>query len=1493
MNSATFIPVSSDLLQAAAVAAQRCSSATARERVLVSQTAALAIRNHLHQSFGVGVRDGRSASVYYLELLDVCDFEVNGWSIEVRTVISVDRPALHVPTMPLMVGVFSDFYLCAQIDKNLSGIEILGFAARSELAKAELSTNGLFAVLPVEDLRPFTQLPAALSSENPDDPGEKRVIEEWQLRADRIICGIGEVLAAEMVFGPDQIRRIAAGVRDDMWRVFGETLPMTGLEPLFARLFRRFGIDPPVPAPPVNEVAFQNRVEDEERLAQTEARAAFFLNDLNVGERVSLYRYLLTDPDAMEEHRRLRRAFDLATDGNHQSSLHRRARARVVREKRAAATQFEPPRRAAGPEDDFNGIKAATHQPPRPGMSVPQAETPTFAPDFSTPCEVVRIVAEVERLRYGYLFNPTFATEISLVDPLPHQRLAVYEHMLNQPRLRFLLADDAGAGKTIMTGLYIREMLARRLIRRVLIVPPAGLLGNWESEMHSLFSLPFRVVTGAEATSGNPFVDSEGEPGQGSSSNLLIVSVDTLAGKKMFSRLQETGVEPYDLVVFDEAHKLSADRDQDFSDHKTDRYLLAEALGGAGSGDERWHLDWSCRHILLLTATPHMGKDYPYYCLWRLLEPEALSTIEAFNAYPADARRRHFIRRSKEEMVRFDGSPIYPPRTSDTLSYDLAQGDVSEQKLYDETTSYIRTYYNRARILNRSAARLAMSVFQRRLASSTYALLRSFERRLENLNQMIEAIQSGRITGDQLEARLRRKLGNVRDVLDQETAEEEGYEDGREEHEVEEDKAMFGVATVVLADLEIERRQVQELLGLARRVDALGQESKFDRLREVLSDPNYRNEKIIIFTEHRDTLEFLVRRLEGIGFTGHVAQIHGGMDYLERGEQVELFRKASSDGGARYLVATDAAGEGINLQFCRLMINYDIPWNPARLEQRMGRIHRYKQQQEVIILNLVAGKTREGSVLQTLLNKLETIRKELRSDKVFDVIGRVFEGVSIKDYMEQVIADDNPGEVERRIEGQIEGRLTKEQVEALQERERRLYGDGGDIRRELPRLKIDLETEHYRKLLPGHMHHLIEQAAPLVNLSIIGDLDGLFSLHVPRPGAPSAMDALGPFLETYQSELRERFTVHRPKTQDDAIFLHPGEVVFDRLCAYISSRFADDALKGCVFVDPAASQPYLLHLALMAVRREADPAIKDLAREQILEYRLIGIKQEQSGAIVECPVEHLMLLKDGQGIPMSSLGLAANARAALESVRAFAFDNIARRMAADKRQAVIETLPEREDFVRRGYDYQDAGLAAARTDLRKRADTGDARAKAELTKIKDRQRRLAARREEALAVLRREPELIVPAEAMFIAHALVVPFDESEDRKQRDARIEAIAVREAIAFEEAAGATVIDVSTPAAAVAVGLIEHPGFDLLSRRPLSEERAIEVKGRAGVGEVELTENEWVRACNLRERYWLYVVYDCASPQPRLHRIQDPFGKLIVRAKGGVVIGEQEIA
>ena len=574
-------------------------------------------------------------------------------------------------------------------------------------------------------------------------------------------------------------------------------------------------------------------------------------------------------------------------------------------------------------------------------VGFPKGDQPRLV-DFMGDGLAVRAMVEGERLAYGHLANPAFATEVSKIDPLPHQRIAVYEHMLKQPRLRFLLADDAGAGKTIMTGLYIREMLSRRLIQRILIVPPAGLVGNWQNELRELFGMEFAVVTGSDLSSWNANAFAIGP-----NADRVICSVDTLSRERAFLRLTEDGVLPYDLVVFDEAHKLSARQDADLTVRRSGRYELAEALAGVPNRKPEWNLGWSARHLLLLTATPHMGKDYPFFALWKLLDPQTFSTIDAFQAMPRESRERFFIRRTKEEMVTFDGQPLYPKRTADTFSYDLTQGPVSEQALYDQTTEYLRHIYNRAKLLNKTAAQLALGVFQRRMASSTYALLRSLERRLQKLDDVIDDVIAGKIDLLKL-ARQAAQLSEDDDPFDAHTADEEAGGEGEEANERSEDAILGSFVATTIADLEIEKEYVSNLLTLARKVQDLGHESKFERLRGIIEDKRFRNEKLLVFTEHRDTLTYLKSRLDGLGYTGQVASIHGGMNYLVRGDQVAFFKKPIEEGGARIMVCTDAAGEGINLQFCWVMANYDVPWNPARLEQRMGRIHRYGQKRSEV-----------------------------------------------------------------------------------------------------------------------------------------------------------------------------------------------------------------------------------------------------------------------------------------------------------------------------------------------------------------------------------------------------------------------------------------------------------------------------------------------------------------------------------------------------------------
>lgn len=551
----------------------------------------------------------------------------------------------------------------------------------------------------------------------------------------------------------------------------------------------------------------------------------------------------------------------------------------------------------------------------------------------------------------------------------------------------------------------------------------------------------------------------------------------------------------------------------------------------------------------------------------------------------------------------------------------------------------------------------------------------------------------------------------------------------------------------------------------------------------------------------------------------------------------------------------------------------------------MGRIHRYGQKHDpVIILNLVAPTTREGKVLKVLLDKLESIRKELQSDKVYDCIGRMFEGVSIKRYMEMAVTEDAD-----TVARELDGKLTKEQVLALAARERKLYGTGGDVARDLPRLRKSLERELYFRLLPGYVRQYVRQAAALAGLAIEGDMGDLFSF---RPVRPGALDPLLPVLQLYPENSWDNLSVVRPLDRKDAIWLHPGEPVFERFRSMVSERLGEEGRRGAIFIDPGADKPYLFHLALLSIVRRADPDIPELAKEELLECRLVGVRQYEGSEIALCPVEQLLLLKGGQGLPAGAQRLAAMAGDQKDLARAFLAERMARELSLERKKRHLESLPERESFIQRGFAYEQVELAAARAKHAEKARSGKQKSMEALEEVKRQQKLLASRLETALAVLRREPELITPGQITFVAHALVVPSSDSVDVEQHETNVEEIAMKVARAFEEAAGATVHDVHTPEMARIAGLPDNPGFDLLSLRPGNERRAIEVKGRAVTGEVEVSANEWAKACNMGPAYWLYVVYDCASPMPRLVRVQDPFNSLLAKAKGSMLVAPRQI-
>ena len=640
------------------------------------------------------------------------------------------------------------------------------------------------------------------------------------------------------------------------------------------------------------------------------------------------------------------------------------------------------------------------------------------------------------------------------------------------------------------------------------------------------------------------------------------------------------------------------------------------------------------------------------------------------------------------------------------------------------------------------------------------------------------------------------------------------------------------------------------------------------------------------------------------------------------------------------------------------MVNYDVPWNPARLEQRMGRIHRYGQQRDVRIVNLIAGGTHEGRVLKVLLEKLEAIRRELRSDKVFDVIGQLFENASLREYMIEALT----AEGERRVLERVGSTLTGERVRGIGERERRIYGappGSGEVAERLDGLRDDMERERYLQLLPGYVRRFVEKAAGLLDLEIRGDLDGFFCFVPRRAGA---LDPLLPALESYPAAARERLCVRRPEAvqgptthpypkaaqgsaarpysevgqgpaaQPDTpcIWLHPGEPVFEALSHRTLTAFGRDALRGAIFTDPRADAPYFFHLAVVSVEREPEsgpdePGTPDLFgaeatvrtgmdaanrigadaesragsakpvrpsgsagphHRQTIEHRLLGLRHGEDGVPAECPVEHLLLLHGAPDVPPGAVPLAGRGDVMRAEAAGFAERQVLDRLVAEHRDTVRAELPERRRRTVIGFDLHAADLAARRAKLSGRragAERAGAKADDALDEIKRDQRLLSAGKERALARLDAAPDRIVPGGIRFLAHALAVPAgDSGEEGERYDARVEEIAVRIALAWERERGGEVRDVSRPELARPAGLPDWPGFDLLSTHPEGEVRHIEVKGRAGRGSIRMETNEWKQACHLGERYWLYVVFDCATPAPRLLRIQDPFDKLLARSR-----------
>ena len=680
-----------------------------------------------------------------------------------------------------------------------------------------------------------------------------------------------------------------------------------------------------------------------------------------------------------------------------------------------------------------------------------------------------RLAAEAQRISLAHLFDPLLAVQTSQVDPLPHQITAVYEAMLPRQPLRFLLADDPGAGKTIMAGLLIKELLARGDAGRCLVVCPGSLVEQWQQELSERFGLDFAVLTRDQwdaAASGNWFLETP----QG------IVRMDMLArNDEMQARLRAPDC-AYDLVVCDEAHKMSAHYFGGEARY-TARYRLGRLLS------ER------TRHLLLMTATPHRGIEADYQLFLALLDRDAFEGKHRKDDAPADTS--HLMRRVvKENLVRFDGRPLFPERYAHTVPYRLSG---AEMRLYEAVTDYVREEFNRADAVGGEKKRtvgFALTVLQRRLASSPEAIHRSLVRRRERLETRRDEIRSGRNAASASARRLRlfdpEDLDELYDLPDDEREEAEG------------EVLDQATAAQTISELEAEIETLRRLERVSAEVRGRGDDTKWLQLRGVLEGQVFAgiphggaaeprapygagpipppaaspSQKLVLFTEHRATLEYLERRIGAwIGRPEAIAVIHGGLAREVRREAQERFVQ---DPEVRILLATDAAGEGINLQRAHLMVNYDLPWNPNRLEQRFGRIHRIGQREVCHLWNMFAEGTREGEVYGRLLTKLETARRAL-GGQVFDVLGHLkFEGQSLRDLLLEAVRYGNLPEVRDRLERAVEGAVDADRLRSLIERQA-LAPETMDTRR-VAEVRADLERAEARRLQPQHVGAFFRQA---------------------------------------------------------------------------------------------------------------------------------------------------------------------------------------------------------------------------------------------------------------------------------------------------------------------------------------------------------------------------------------------------------------------------------
>jgi len=1074
-----------------------------------------------------------------------------------------------------------------------------------------------------------------------------------------------------------------------------------------------------------------------------------------------------------------------------------------------------------------------------PILSPEQLESLTSAPEkepFDGDPIRFRLGVEAMRLGLAYEYDPYFALSIARVDPLPHQLEAVYDYFLKLPRIRFLLADDPGAGKTIMAGLLIKELKIRGLVQRTLIVTPANLSFQWQREMKDKFREQFEVVR-SDVLRANYGTNPWQEKNQVITSVSWVSRIDDARESLLRSH--------WDLIIVDEAHKMSAYS----ADNKTLAYQLGESLSQMTD------------HYLLMTATPHKG-DTENFCLFlSLLDKDVYGDVKSLEEAMARREAPFYLRRVKEALVSFpdpetgEVKALFTKRIVKTSEFAIND---DEYDLYDQLTRYVENQSIRAASDASARGRavgFTMAMLQRRFASSIYAVRRSLERMKAKREHILENPEKYR------QEQIAKKLPD-------------DFDDWTDE---EQQELISELEDVVVSynpvDLQEEITELSALIRQAKSLESQEREVKVRHLKKLLTEKGLFDDptlKLLVFTEHKDTLDFLAgdgrdgRPLGKLREWGlNVTQIHGGMKIGDRdtpGSRIYAEREFREN--CQVLVATEAAGEGINLQFCWLMINYDIPWNPVRLEQRMGRIHRYGQEKDCLIFNFVTTNTREGRVLQKLFERIEHIELDLdpnQTGKVFNVLGDIFPANQLEKMLRDMYAHNNMTEelIKQRIVQEVDierfKNITSSTLEGLAKKELNLSAILGK------------STEaRERRLVPEVVQDFFLQAAPIsgVTISELQKGRGIFRIgRVPRNLWPIG-EHLEPRFGRLGREYKQvTFDKERLKVEPTAEWVTPGHPLFEAVRVDCQEHVQGDLTRGTVFYDISRDKPVRISVYSAAI-------LDGLGNQ--LHKRLFVVQQSIDGVMeLKQPTYILDLVPASKGIAVPDHDVLDDTKAErflvnnalqpflqeIHSQRIKEIETISRHMEISLNELINrQNLRIAELYEQQAVGDSNSPVAANIKQTEDRLDELNGRLERRRAELeKERHCTISDIRRLGIAWVLPHPERNTPAMAPFV----------------RDDEIEHVAVEAVIAYEKARGWEVTSVET----------ENRGFDLISRRPHPEDqrtaievRFIEVKGRALVGDVALTTNEYKTAQRLRQDYWLYAVFNCAS-NPEVNVVRDP--------------------